>query len=110
MAAERPPRNPKDKARVPANAATPTPTTPSRNVLYLPLALTVVIGALAFLPRVQANPRLTFSFWGAVAVLLVWLAVLYTRLKRAEEGRAFVPRLRAQHYIRASVPLSVYTD
>ncbi len=111
MAADRGPRSakgPKGEARANARASTPTPTTPSRNVLYLPLALSAVIGALAFLPRVQANPRLTFSVWGAVAVLLAWLAVLYVRLKRTDEGRSFVPVLRKQHYIQACVQLSIY--
>ena len=107
MAAERQPRGPKGKERVAAKAA-PTATRPSRNVLYLPLVLAGVIGMLAFLPRVQANPRLTFSFWGAVAVLLVWLAVLSTRLRRTGEGRSFVTVLRKQHYIQACVQLSIY--
>jgi hypothetical protein len=74
----------------------------------LPLVLTGFMGMLAFLPRVQANPRLTYSFWGAVAVLLVFLAVLATRLKGRGEGRAFDVVVRKQHYIQACVQLSVY--
>ncbi|MBM4185276.1 MAG: hypothetical protein FJ207_13830 [Gemmatimonadetes bacterium] len=89
-------------------AASPRTTTPSRNVLYLPLVLTGVIGVLAFLPRVQDNARLTLSFWGAVAVLLVWLAVLAARLKQRGEGREFTILLRQQHYIQACVQLSIY--
>ncbi len=108
MAAERQKRSSKGNDRAAAGTAVATPTTASRNVLYLPLVLTGVIGLLAFLPRVQANPRLTFSFWGAVAVLLVWLAVLSTRLRQAGEGRSFVTVLRKQHYIQACVQLSIY--
>jgi hypothetical protein len=108
MASERPPRGAKGKDRVGAKASAPTATARSRNALYLPLVLTGIIGLLAFLPRVQANPRLTFSFWGAVAVLLVWLAVLSTRLRQSGEGRSFVVVLRQQHYIQACVQLSIY--
>ena len=60
--------------------------TPSRNALYLPLALTAALGLLAFLPRIQSNPRLTLSFWGAVLALLAFNALLTLRLKRAGEG------------------------
>ncbi|MEQ1855443.1 MAG: hypothetical protein ABL963_03180 [Longimicrobiales bacterium] len=98
----------KRKERTPSKT-TSTAARVSRSVLYVPLLLTGFIGMLAFLPRVQANPRLTFSFWGAVAVLLVWLAVLAVRLKRSGEGRAFEIVLRKQHYIQACVHLSVYS-
>src|SRR5688572_5837091 len=86
----------------------PRGTKPSRNVLYLPLALTGAIGLLAFLPRVQQNARLTISFWVAIAVLLVWIAALALRLQRQGEGRSFDVMVRAQHYIQACVQLSVY--
>jgi hypothetical protein len=112
MAAQRQPRNPKGTAqgtRGPGDGKASRPARPpSSNVLYLPLALTAVLGMLAFLPRVQANPRLTLSLWGAVATLLVLLAVLAMRLKSRGEGRAFDVVLRKQHYIQACVQLSVY--
>lgn len=108
MAPERQKRSSKGKERAAASAAPPAATKASRNVLYVPLVLAGVIGMLAFLPRVQANPRLTFSFWGAVAVLVVWLAVLSTRLRQAGEGRSFIPLLRKQHYIQACVHISIY--
>ncbi len=98
----------KRKERTPVRT-TPSAAPASRNVLYLPLVLAGLIGMLAFLPRVQANPRLTFSFWGAVAVLLVWLAILAARLKRTGEGRLFDVVLRKQHYIQACVHISVYS-
>jgi len=98
----------KRKERAAAKATQERAGEPSRNVLYAPLVLTGLIGVLAFLPRVQANPRLTFSFWAAVALLLVWLAVLASRLKQRGEGRAFDIVLRKQHYIQACVHLSVY--
>jgi hypothetical protein len=80
----------------------------SRNVLYLPLALTALLGVLSFMPRVQANPRLLWSFWGAVLALLVWQAVLALRLAKAGEGRRFETLLRPQHYIQACIHSSIF--
>jgi hypothetical protein len=92
----------KPHVRTPKTAAT------SRSVLYLPLVLTGVLGLLAFLPRIQQNARLTWSFWGAVVVLLVWQAVLAVRLRGSGQGRRFVPLLRPQHYIQACIHTSIY--
>ncbi len=112
MAAARQRRNPKGvrggrKQTAPAAAAAPA-AGPNRGVLYFPLALTGVLGALAFLPRVQANSRLTWSFWGAIAALLVWQALLALRLGRRQEGRTLTSLLRPQHYVQAAVQLCVY--
>jgi hypothetical protein len=79
-----------------------------RGVLYLPLALTGLLGLLSFMPRVQDNPRLTWSFWGAIAVLLVWQGLLALRLGREGVGRSLTSVIRPQHYIQAAVQLSVY--
>jgi hypothetical protein len=118
--AERPPRNPKaprgrDAGQSPGSkggtAVKPHPprrTQPSRNVLYLPLALTGGVGLLGFLPRVLANPRLTVSFWAAAALLLVWTAALAVRLRSGGEGRSLEIVVRKQHWIQACVQLSVY--
>jgi hypothetical protein len=84
------------------------PSTTTRAVLYLPLALTGLLGLLSFMPRVQANPRLAWSFWGAIAALLVWQAVLALRLKGRGEGRRFESLLRPQHYIQACIHTSIY--
>jgi len=114
MAAPRQPRNPKStkgqsdrKTPAPPRASKP-PRAPSRGVLYLPLALTGFIGMLAFLPRVQDNARLTLSFWGAVAVLLLFTGWLAARLQARGEGRTFDVVVRKQHWIQACVQLSVY--
>ena len=84
------------------------PSATSRGVLYLPLALTALLGLLSFMPRVEANPRLLWSFWGAVAALLVWQALLALRLQRTGEGRRFESLLRPQHYIQACIHASIY--
>ena len=80
----------------------------SRNALYLPLALTALLALLSFLPRVQANERLTWSFWGAIAVLLLWQGLLALRLRRAGEGRSLTTVLRPQHYVQAMVQVAVF--
>ena len=38
----------------------------------VPLGFTAALLALTAVPRVQATPILTWSFWGAGAVLLIW--------------------------------------
>ena len=80
----------------------------SRSALYLPLALTGLLAILALMPRVQGNLRLTWSFWGAIAVLLLWQALLALRLKSAGEGRSLTSVFRRQHYIQAAVQLAVF--
>ena len=80
----------------------------SRNVLYLPLALTLGLGLLSFMPRVQENLRLTWSFWGAVAALLVWQVVLTQRLHQASEGRSITNMFRPQHYVQALAQFAVF--
>ena len=75
----------------------------------MPLALTLGLVLLSFVPRVHDNPVLTRSFWGAALVLLVCQVALYLRLKRASLGRSFRTELRPQHYVQAVVQLAVFT-
>jgi hypothetical protein len=81
---------------------------PSRSALYLPLVMTGLLGLLSFMPRVQENARLTWSFWGAIAVLLVWQVLLSLRLRNTGEGRSLTTVLRKQHYIQGMVQIAVY--
>jgi hypothetical protein len=106
MSAARRRRKPKGKEQS-APGMQDSPST-SRGVLYLPLALTGLLGALSFMSRVQANPRLTWSFWGAIAALVVCQGVLWLRLNRADEGRSLTKVLRPQHYIQAMVQVAVF--
>jgi hypothetical protein len=78
-------------------------------VFLVPLVLTLVLALMSFLPRVSDNPILIRSFWGAAAVLLVWLVVLFLRVRGASEGRSFSTVLRPQHYIQALIHVSVFT-
>ncbi len=83
---------------------------PSRTGISLvPLALTIGLFLLSFLPRVQANVGLIQSFWGAVAVLLVWQAVLRLRGTGGVGGPSIVlAPPRPQHYVQAMCHISVY--
>ncbi len=80
----------------------------SLSVFLFPLALTLGLALLSFVPRVSGNPILVRSFWGAAIVLLVWQAALFLRLKGASEGRSFGTVLRPQHYLQALIHISVF--
>ena len=80
-------------------------TAPSTAVLRWPLALTLALVALSWVPRVQANPVLVRSFWAAAAVLFVWLVALWLRLSSESATRRLDVVLRLQHYLQATVQL-----
>lgn len=74
----------------------------------LPLILTLCLFAVSFTPRVQGNPALVWSFWGAVLVLLSWQTYLYAMAQRAGEQKGFHIAIYSQHYIQMSIQFSVY--
>ena len=95
--------------RGPTHDASPAPRNPSpRRVFWVPLALTLGLALLSFVPRVSGNTTLARSFWGAAIVLLVWQGVLFLRVKGASEGRSLSTVLRPQHYLQALVQLAVF--
>ena len=73
-----------------------------------PFALSIALVILGFVPRVQSNPTLAWSFWGAAAALLLWQAYLVFNSRNKNEDRAFSILLRPQHYIQAMVQISLY--
>ena len=75
----------------------------------MPLALTLGLILLSFVPRVHDNPILSRSFWGAALAVLVWQAVLFAGVKRAGTGRSLRPLLRRQHYLQALVQVAPRT-
>jgi Na+-translocating ferredoxin:NAD+ oxidoreductase RnfD subunit len=69
--------------------------------------LTAGLLALSLLPRIRSNETLTWSFWGAGVVLLLWQALLAARRQgRTPALRFLAPR--RQHYIQAFCQGSVY--
>ena len=83
-------------------------TSSPRRVFLVPLALTLGLALLSFVPRVASNPILARSFWGAAIVLLVWQVALFLRVKGASEGRSLSTVLRPQHYLQALVQMAVF--
>jgi len=77
-------------------------------VFATPFALTLVLLAMSWLPRIQASDPLVWSFWIAAAVLLAWQAVLAVRARTTGAPALVVTRPRAQHYIQSVCQLAVY--
>ena len=78
------------------------------SVFALPLGLTLCLGLLSFVPRVQSSTILTWSFWAAAVVLLVWGTLLFLRLTRESASPSFQTALRPQHYLQAAVQVAVF--
>lgn len=74
----------------------------------VPFVFSIALLLLSFIPRVQSNPVLVWSFWGAGATLLLWQAYLFFSSKSKNEDHVFSVLLRPQHYIQAMVQVSVY--
>jgi hypothetical protein len=74
----------------------------------MPLALTLGLLFVSFVPRVQQNVVLTRSFWAAVAVLLAWQVWLWLRLRGDSARRSFHVILRPQHYLQATLHTAVF--
>ena len=86
------------------------PEVTGRTAVLIPAALTVVLFLMSLAPRVQANRVIAWSFWGAVAGLALWQAVLFLRRKEGPGGVSLVLAApRAQHYIQSMCHISVYT-
>jgi hypothetical protein len=73
-----------------------------------PLVISISLILLSFVPRVQGNSALVWSFWGAAATLLLWQAYLLFNSRNKNEEHVFSLVLRPQHYIQAMVQFSVY--
>ena len=108
MSSARRRRRPRGRGQKKEKATSKPPPVPSRRAFGAPLALTLGLILLSFVPRVQDNPVLTRSFWGAALALLVWQVVLFVSVKRAGAGRSFVTVLRPPHYVQAMVQVAVF--
>jgi len=88
----------------PRTAPAPSPL----QLFWVPLALTLCLLLVSFVPRIQANGVLTRSLWTAVIGLLGWQIALFVRLRGTGEARGFHTTLRTQHYLQASVQVIVF--
>lgn len=80
---------------------------PAHLALAVPLGLTVLLGAIGFLPRARASPAIQWSFFGVALLLLGWNAVLLATAR----GRTlrFDVALRKQHWVQAAVIATLFT-
>ncbi len=74
----------------------------------VPFALAIALALMSLAPRVQSSAALVWSFSGAAASLLIWLAYLLFNSRSSKQERVFSVLLRPQHYIQATVQLAVY--
>ena len=81
---------------------------PSLRPLLLPLAWTILLMALGFLPAIQHQTVVRWSFWGAGVALLVWNAVMFVTAGAGRSPTIDVV-LRSQHYVQACAHLSILT-
>ena len=92
----------------PPGAAAGRPPAATARVFAVPIALTLALVLVSFVPRVQANALVAQSVQGAALALLAWQAVLAVRLRRRSASRSLETALRPQHYVQAAVQLSVF--
>ena len=85
-----------------------TPSSPLR-LFWVPLALTLGLLLVSFVPRIQTHGTLARSLWAAVIGLLGWQIALFIRLRGTSAERGFHTVLRTQHYLQASVQVAVFT-
>ena len=76
--------------------------------LRLAFALTILLASSAFLPAVNANPRLMWSLLGATATLLVMLALLSREVARSGRRLHYEFLPRPVHYVQLLMHLSIY--
>ena len=81
---------------------------PSHRALLLPLGFTAGLAAFCALPQIRSHTPLALAFAGACAVLLVWLAVLWTSAQAAGRRLVVDISLRPQHYLQAIAHTSIF--
>ncbi|MEQ1910536.1 MAG: hypothetical protein ABMA15_17080, partial [Vicinamibacterales bacterium] len=82
--------------------------TPSSwRALALPFAFALALLALGFLPSIEQQPTLRWSFWGASAVLLAMNAALLGAAWRRGRTLNIEVVLRPQHYLQACAHVSI---
>ncbi|HYE87338.1 MAG TPA: RnfABCDGE type electron transport complex subunit D [Vicinamibacterales bacterium] len=78
------------------------------HTLFIPFAFAAGLLALTALPRLQTTPILTWSFWGAGAVLILWNLWLVFRFSGKSGRRLVAVTPRPQHYIQTFCHSCVY--
>jgi len=76
--------------------------------MLIPLLLAAALFTISLNPRIQQNPILVWSFWGASLFIAAWMGYLFLQLRQQAVTRSFQVILRPQHYIQAMVQISLY--
>ncbi len=76
--------------------------------LRLVLCVALLFAVFPFLPRVSSNPRLAWSFWGAEAVLLLFLFWLHRSVKRSGRVLCYEFLPRPVHYVQLAMHSCIY--
>ncbi len=76
--------------------------------LVLVLALILLLGCFLFLPLVNSNPRLMWSFVGAVGALGVFLALLWRQVAKTGRQLQFEFLPKPVHYVQFVMHSSIY--
>ncbi len=91
-----------------AQSVTSTASASSLNTLITPLLLTAGLLLVSFVPRIQANDTLAYSFAGAGLSLGAWQLWLHLKSRKTGAQFSFDVVMRPQHYVQAAVQLSVF--
>lgn len=89
------------------HVSAPSPAGPHLATFLIPLSLTALFLLLSLLPRAQAHPVVTRSFWGSAVLLLAWQAALVGRFRTGALSIVLAAP-RAQHYVQAMCQLAIY--
>lgn len=76
--------------------------------MLIPLLLAAALFTVSLNPRIQENPVLVWSFWGASLFIVAWLGFMFLQFRQQPVARTFQVALRPQHYIQAMVQTSLY--
>jgi hypothetical protein len=76
--------------------------------MLIPLLLAAALFTVSLNPRIQENPVLVWSFWGASLFVAAWAGYMFLQFRNQGVARSFDVVLRPQHYIQAMVQGSLY--
>jgi len=78
-----------------------------KRALLLPLAFTLGLAGVAFIPSVRQNQNVVLALLGAAAALCVWNAVLLVWVRRRGRTLTLELAVKKQHYLQACAQGSV---
>lgn len=74
----------------------------------MPLAFSLALAALGFVPPIRDDANFVWSLRGAAALLTAWGAVLYVTGARSRRALSVLVALRPQHYVQACAHTSIF--